>query len=238
MADNIKKIISDEIWREVINQTKALLKEKELTCKFNPPKYDGSYVKSAMSSGVCFTFAANNREVWVELEIKAKGNQPQEELYNQIKTKSLEISKNFKFNIRWDEQDRIVSSRRASGGDYRIKSIMDFTINDIKSHNVSIQLWAERMVSFMLAFSPYVPAMNYKNKNVTNDSKVRIKRHLPDKSDIEHAYHLLRKSPRQVINIEDILNQVEKNMTNIGIELEENWREIIKKRIEKWFQKK
>jgi hypothetical protein len=152
------ELLSKELWKRITDLTLSMLREKGLHYDFNPPKYDGSYVKTKKSSGTCFTFALNNREVWIELEIKTKGGKQQESVYNQIYAKSNEIEKKLGHKIRWDKDDRIISKRRDTGGDYRIKTIMPFSLNDIKSRKGNtVESWAERMVLFIQAFSPFLP---------------------------------------------------------------------------------
>lgn len=152
------EVLSKELWKRITDLTQSMLEKKDLHYDFNPPKYDGSYVKTKSFSGVCFTFALNDREVWIELEIKAKKGEPQESVYNQIHAKSIEIEKKLGYKIRWDREDRIISSRRETGGDYRIKTVMPFSLNDIRSGKTNaIESWAERMVLFIQIFSPFLP---------------------------------------------------------------------------------
>ena len=58
-------ILSKEVWKKVTDMTLSMMKAKGLDYEFNPPKKDGSHLKTTSTSGVCFTFALNNREVWL-----------------------------------------------------------------------------------------------------------------------------------------------------------------------------
>lgn len=237
MAEEKINGISDELWGKVVKLTQSMLKEKGLHYDFNPPKNDGSYVKSKMSSGVCFTFALNMREVWIELEIKAKKGQPQKALYEQIQAKAIEIQNKFGYPIRWDKEDRLIRGRRESGEDYRIKTVMPFSLNDIRARKSNtVESWAERMLVFIQAFSPYVPMKNHSMVVTQEKSKFR-EAFLPQKANIEFAESQLRKSPEEVIGIEIVLDQVEANFVKAGKLLKANWREITKRNIEIWFSK-
>ena len=61
--------------------------------------------------------------------------------------------------------------------------------------------------------------------------------YLPTKADIEFAESQLRKSEDEVISIESVLGQVERNFTNDGKLLKDNWRYITQRNIELWFGK-
>jgi len=65
-----------------------------------------------------------------------------------------------------------------------------------------------------------------------------LKRCLPEKSDIELAESQRRETPDEVIGIDAVLDQVEKNFKEAGKPLKENWREITKQNIKIWFSKK
>jgi len=233
----VKNFLSDALWKEIVTLTQSMLKEKGLHYDFNPPKNDGSYVKSKMSSGMCFTFALNMREVWIELEIKAKQGQPQKELYEQIRAKAIEIQNKLGHPIRWDKEDRLISSRRESGGDYRIKSIMNFTLPDVISRkNNAIDLWAERMTLFIQAFSPYMPQKTSAIE-ISQEKTILPKTYLPEKADVEFAESQLRNSSDEVVSLDAVLDQVEKNIHEEGKGLKKNWRQITKLNIEVWFEK-
>ncbi len=230
--------LSKEIWKSVTDLTQSKLEEKGLHYEFKPPKDDGSYVKTKTSSGVCFTMALNNREVWIELSIKAKTGQPQESIYNQIHAKAIEIEKKLGYEIRWDKKDLIISSRSETGGDYRIKTIMPFSLDDVRSgKSNTVESWAERMVLFIQAFSPFLPEKNHHRELKKADVTFR-KTYLPEKSDIECAEAQIRKAPDEVVNIEDVLNQIENNFSEAQKQLRDNWRTITKHNIEIWFRKK
>lgn len=236
MAEKINGI-SGELWKEVVKLTQSMLKEKGLHYDFNPPKYDGSHVKMKGSSGVCFAFALNSREVWIELEIKAKNGQPQESVYNQINAKSDEIEKNLGYKIRWDKEDIIISSRREAGGDYRIKTVMPFSLSDIRSRKSNtVEAWAERMVLFIQAFSPFLPGIGHHREPKKVAATLR-ETYLPEKSHIELAESQLRKSDDEFIDREVVLDQVEANFTKAGKPLKDNWRNITRRNIEIWFGK-
>jgi len=238
MAEEKISGISGEFWKEVVKLTQSMLKEKGLHYYFNPPKNDGSYVKSKMSSGMCFAFALNMREVWIELEIKGKNGKPQKALYEQIQAKAIDIQKKYGYPIRWDKEDRSISGRRESGADYRIKSIMTFTLADVKSRkNNTFDLWAGRMFLFIQAFSPHLPSKTV----LLEVKKTRPKledTYLPGKSDIEEAESQLRKSASEIISRDAVLDQVEINFKREGEKFKENWREITKRNVEIWFGKK
>ncbi len=61
--------------------------------------------------------------------------------------------------------------------------------------------------------------------------------HIPEKADIESAEWPLRKSPDEVVGIEDVLDQVEANFKKDGKPLKVNWRQITRRNIELWFGK-
>lgn len=65
-----------------------------------------------------------------------------------------------------------------------------------------------------------------------------LKRHLPEKSDIEFAESQRRKTADEIIGLETVLDQVEINFKKAGKPLKENWREITKQNIKIWFSKK
>lgn len=231
------EVLSQEIWKMVTSLTLSMLKEKGLHYDFNPPKDDGSYVKIKGSAGVCFTMALNNREVWIELEIKAKNGQPQESVYNQIHAKAGEIEKKLGHEIRWDREDRIISSRRETSGDYRIKTVMPFSLNDIRSRESNtVESWAERMVLFIRAFSPFLPGIGHQRELKKADVSPR-ETCLPEKSDIELAESQLRKTLGEIIGLEIVLDQVEINFKKAGKTLRENWRELSRQNIKIWFKK-
>lgn len=238
MAEEKINGISGELWKEVAKSTQSILKENGLNYDFNPPKNDGSYVKSKMSSGMCFTFALNKREVWIELEIKGKNGQPQKALYEQIQAKAIDIQNKYGYPIRWDKEDRLISGRRESGGDYRIKSIMNFTLADVKSwKNNTIDSWAERMFLFIQAFSPHLP-MKTPMLEVKKTSLNYEDAYLPGKNDIEEAESQLRKAAYEIICCDAVLDQVEIDFKREGKKFKENWREITKRNVEFWFGKK
>lgn len=187
---------------------------------------------------MCFTFALTNSEVWVELEIKAKNRQPQESVYNQIHAKSVEIEKKLGYEIRWDPDDRKISSRRGTGKDYRIKTIMPFSLDDIRSRKSNtVESWAERMVLFIQAFSPCLPGIDHHRELKKAGATLR-ETYLPEKSHIECAEAQIRKTPDEVVSIENVLNQIEKNFSKAQKLLRDNWRTITKHNIEIWFGKK
>lgn len=236
------EVLSKELWKRVTDLTLSMLKERGLHYEFNPPKNNGSHVKTKGSSGVCFTMALNNREVWIELTIKAKTGQPQESIYNQIHANSVEIEKKLGYEIRWNKEDLIISSRRETGGDYRIKTIMPFSIDDIRSRKSNaIESWAERMVLFIQAFSPFLPGIGHPRGLKKADATLRGT-YLPEKSHIECAEAqkriALRIAPDEVVNIEEVLNQIENNFSEAQKQLRDNWRTITKHNIEIWFRKK
>ena len=48
-------ILSKEVWKKVTDMTLSMMKAKGLDYEFNPPKKDGSHLKTTSTSGVCFT---------------------------------------------------------------------------------------------------------------------------------------------------------------------------------------
>jgi hypothetical protein len=60
--------------------------------------------------------------------------------------------------------------------------------------------------------------------------------YLPTKEDFESAYKSLSKTAEH-INIEDILDQIELKFSNSGYRLKNNWRLIIKSKLELWSKK-
>lgn len=132
----------------------------ELAAEEEGLKGNGLYGKAKTGiPSVHWAFALNNREVWIELEIKAKNGQPQESVYNQIHAKSVEIEKKLGYKIRWNEDDLIIISHRIkTGGDYRIKTVMPFSLDDVRSgKSNTVESWAERMVLFIQVLSPFLP---------------------------------------------------------------------------------
>ncbi|MFZ3156215.1 MAG: nitroreductase family protein [Smithella sp.] len=89
----------------------------ELAAEEEGLKGNGSYGKAKTGiPSVHWAFALNNREVWIELEIKAKR------------------------------------------GDYRIKTVMPFSLDDVRSgKSNTVESWAERMVLFIQVLSPFLP---------------------------------------------------------------------------------
>jgi hypothetical protein len=226
--------LSKEIWKSVTDLTQSMLKEKGLPCDgFNPPKKEnGSYVKIKGTSGLSFTFALNNREVFVELEIKPEKG---ESVYNQIYTKSVEIEKYLGHKIRWDREDRLASGAKKSRGVLRIKTIMPFSPDDIRSgKSNTIESFAERMVLFIQVLSPFLPGKEHSRIKKTADATL-LETYLPEKYDIEHAESQLRKNPDEIIGREIVLDQVVVNFENAGKPLKEDWRDITKQNISKWF---
>jgi hypothetical protein len=61
--------------------------------------------------------------------------------------------------------------------------------------------------------------------------------YLPTKDDVESAYDMLG-SRGEEIDIDSILDQIDKNATNSGRNLKANWRLITEKNIEMWSKKK
>jgi len=231
------EILSREVWKKVTDMTLSMMKGKGLDYEFNPPKNDGSYVKTKSASGICFTFALNKREVWIELSIKAKNGQRQEPVYNYIRSNALEIRKKLGHEIRWDKEDIVISNRRTSGGDYRIKTIMPFALNEIRFGDTNlVKSWAERMVQFIEAFSPFIPgkaSSGFMKKTVTTFREA----HLPDKGHVELAESQLRKTLDEKIGLQAVLAQIELNFNKEGKQLKDNWREITRRNIILWFGK-
>jgi len=228
-------ILSKEVWKKVTDMTLSMMKAKGLDYEFNPPKKDGSHLKTTSTSGVCFTFASNNREVWIELSIKAKNNERQESVYEHIRSNAIEIQKKLGHEIRWDKEDIIISSRRTSGKDYRIKTIMPFSLNDIRFGDTNlVKSWAERMVQFIEAFSPFVPGKaspGFMKKTGTTFQEA----HIPDRGHVELAESQLRKTIDEKIGLQAVLDQIELNFNKEGKQLKDNWREITRRNIILWF---
>ncbi|MBI2354847.1 MAG: DUF4268 domain-containing protein [Deltaproteobacteria bacterium] len=228
--------LSKEIWKSVTDLTQSKLKENGLSCDFNPPAIDGRYVKMKGKFGLYFAFAVNQIEVWVELEIKPKNGQPQESVYNQIHAKSSEIEKRLGYKIRWDNEDRKTLGKREARGVYRIKSIMQFSPDDIRSiKSNTVESFAERMVLFIQALSPFLSGIEHSMERKTVDATLR-ETYLPEKSDIDLAELQLRRTFTEVvIGEEAVLDQVVKDFEKAGKPLKENWRETTKQNISKWF---
>ncbi|MBI4768412.1 MAG: hypothetical protein HY787_28110 [Deltaproteobacteria bacterium] len=62
--------------------------------------------------------------------------------------------------------------------------------------------------------------------------------YLPQKADVEFAESQLRKNMDEVIGINLVLDQVEKNIKKSGKLLKDNWRNITERNIEIWFSGK
>lgn len=71
-----------------------------------------------------------------------------------------------------------------------------------------------------------------------SDQSFRPVLYLPTKADVEFAESQLRKLSDEVIGMEDVLDQIIVNFNKSGKELKEDWREITKQNIKKWFGKK
>ena len=187
--ETIRDPIIRNNWQKLVDYTHSeLMKKGYPDIKFNTFKDNGSYGKAKTGiPSVHWVFALNNREVWIELEIKAKNGQPQESVYNQIHAKSVEIEKKLGYKIRWNKEDLIISSRRETGGDYRIKTVMPFSLDDVRSRKSNtIESWAERMVLFIQVFSPFLPGKDpyrdltrtSRNQNMTIVLQVGLKNNL------------------------------------------------------------
>ena len=62
-----------------------------------------------------------------------------------------------------------------------------------------------------------------------------IKDYVPTKEDVESAYDMLG-SRGEEIDIDSVLDQIERNVTNYGHNLKANWRLITERNIEIWFK--
>lgn len=237
------EVLSKEIWERVTDLTLSMLKEKGFHYDFNPPKYDGSHVKMKGSFGLSFAFALNDREAWVELEIKAKNGQPQESVYNQIHAKSVEIEKKLGYEIRWNKEDLIISSRRKTGGDYRIKTVMPFSLNDIRSGESNIvESWAERMVLFIQAFSPFLPGkgphreLKSERNNTRSAENSLVQGEILTRDEIQAIYRKIAK-PWEEIPINLLKEAIEKECAKQGRKLRIDWWEITEKNLVAWSKK-
>ena len=115
---------------------------------------------------------------------------------------------------------------------------MPFSLDDIRSKKINIvESWAERMVLFIQVFSQYLSGEN--DSIVIEKAEVNLgKAYLPEKNDIDCAEEQIRKTPDEVVSIENVLNQVEKNFSKARKLLRDNWRTTTKHNIQIWFRKK
>ena len=72
--------------------------------------------------------------------------------------------------------------------------------------------------------------------STTSDQSSHPALYLPTEANVEFAESQLRKSPEEVIGIEDVLNQIEEHFQKAGKQLKPNWREITRKNIGIWFK--
>lgn len=231
--------LSKEIWKKITDLALSMLKEKGLHYECNLPALDGRYLKMKGKAGLFFTFAVNQVEVWVELEIKPIVGQPQDIFYNKIHSRASDIENELGYEIRWDDVDRKTPGKRSARRDFRIKSIMPFTPDDIRTGESNfVKSFAERMALFIMILTPLLPGTNQKKQRGKTVDAIISCEYLPTKDDVDSAeWHLRSTSPNEVIDPDAVLDLMESDFKNAGKPLKENWREITKLNIPMWFSK-
>ena len=160
MKDNNIRGLPVSFWEKLRELTNQKLMKKDLNFFFvNPPKHDGSYLKTnGQRKYTNLAYAVKSSEVWIELELKPIKKEKQQDLYNHLLSNKQNIEKGLGETLRWDDEDiKISKMRRATGKDFRIKLISNFDLDEIPDNEESVtKAWSDDMIRFICELRPYL----------------------------------------------------------------------------------
>ena len=217
----------ESVWNTITKETMVQLSKLGIDIKFgNPESSSDRYVKAKTGiSGCYWAFARRKTDsaVWIELELKPKKGQPQDDLfqYLQINKKQIEESLGSPIEITINGEHRRVST-----------FLKDTNIPILKD-------CVEKMVPFVSTLLPYLIQFNNGEINTLKlkSSIINSLNEYPNDKDIENAYKKLVSTIGEDVDRELLLDQIEKNFKEQARTLESDWRIKTKDKINSQIQK-